>query len=238
MKFTTSWDDGHPLDFRVRDLLRAHGAKGTFYVAKSHEYVPEPLTDGQLRDLGSDMEIGAHTLTHPELTAVTHTQAKEEIAGSKRWLEEVLGRECAMFCYPRGKWSPKVKDLVAEAGFRGARSCENFRFHCEDPFLLPSTLHVYPFPLRPVLSRRALDPARRWWKELDALSIPLTARRGWLPMATAVFDRAMEAGAQFVHVRGHSWELEKYGMWDAFEAFLRHVRGRNVEHVVNSALLP
>jgi hypothetical protein len=29
---TTSWDDGHPSDLRVAELLIKHGLRGTFYV--------------------------------------------------------------------------------------------------------------------------------------------------------------------------------------------------------------
>ena len=30
---TTSWDDGHPLDLKVADILSEFGIQGTFYVA-------------------------------------------------------------------------------------------------------------------------------------------------------------------------------------------------------------
>jgi hypothetical protein len=29
---TTSWDDGHPSDLRLADLLHKHSLRGTFYV--------------------------------------------------------------------------------------------------------------------------------------------------------------------------------------------------------------
>ena len=31
---TTSWDDGHPLDFRVAELLAKYGLPGTFDAAR------------------------------------------------------------------------------------------------------------------------------------------------------------------------------------------------------------
>ena len=34
---TTSWDDGHPLDLRVAELLAKYGLQGTFYVPMTAE---------------------------------------------------------------------------------------------------------------------------------------------------------------------------------------------------------
>ncbi len=41
---TTSWDDGHPLDFRVAELLSKYGLRGTFYIpmiAENHILHPD-----------------------------------------------------------------------------------------------------------------------------------------------------------------------------------------------------
>jgi hypothetical protein len=32
---TTSWDDGHPADERVLDMLAERGLRGTFYIASA-----------------------------------------------------------------------------------------------------------------------------------------------------------------------------------------------------------
>ena len=36
-------------------------------------------------------EIGAHTLTHPDLTRLSRAAKKDEIEGGKKWLEDVIG---------------------------------------------------------------------------------------------------------------------------------------------------
>ncbi len=84
---TTSWDDGHRLDQRVADLLDRHGLRGTFYIAR--DFLPERMTDAEIRGLGARHEIGAHTLTHPVLTEISLEQAQQEISGSKSWLEDL-----------------------------------------------------------------------------------------------------------------------------------------------------
>ena len=62
---TTSWDDGHPLDLRVAELLAKHGLPGTFYVPMRAEH--GTMTTAQLRELSGAFEIGAHTVHHVDL---------------------------------------------------------------------------------------------------------------------------------------------------------------------------
>ena len=87
---TTSWDDGHPLDLRVAEMLERHGLTGTFYIPRSIE--TGTMTESQMRELAGRFEIGAHTLNHVFLADAPDAAAKEEIEGSKRWIEDVTGK--------------------------------------------------------------------------------------------------------------------------------------------------
>src|SRR5438067_13209022 len=93
---TTSWDDGHPLDGRVAELLTKYGLRGTFYVPMAAE--TSTMSAAQMRDLSSTFELGAHTLHHVDLTDATDPVAWEEIAGPKSWVEDSTGRPCPLFC--------------------------------------------------------------------------------------------------------------------------------------------
>jgi len=79
----------------------------------------KPIMDwGQLKDLvDAGMEVGSHTITHPYLTRLPFAQAKEEIEGSKKLLEDKLGVEIRAFCYPYGDYNEQIRDMVAEAGY-------------------------------------------------------------------------------------------------------------------------
>ncbi|MBL8362820.1 MAG: polysaccharide deacetylase family protein [Rubrivivax sp.] len=70
------------------------------------------------------MLIGAHTKSHPILARLDIEQAGEEIAGSRRVLEELLGVPVRTFAYPNGRpnedYGPEAVGLVAEAGFEAA----------------------------------------------------------------------------------------------------------------------
>jgi peptidoglycan/xylan/chitin deacetylase (PgdA/CDA1 family) len=62
--FTTSWDDGHPLDARMAELLSLHEFQGTFYVPVSNREGLPVLGPEDLRRLGQGFEIGSHTIDH------------------------------------------------------------------------------------------------------------------------------------------------------------------------------
>jgi peptidoglycan/xylan/chitin deacetylase (PgdA/CDA1 family) len=62
-------------------------------------------------------EIGSHTLNHCDLTALGEDEAREEIVASKKKLEDLLGRPITHFCYPYGRWTYPLRDMVQEAGY-------------------------------------------------------------------------------------------------------------------------
>jgi peptidoglycan/xylan/chitin deacetylase (PgdA/CDA1 family) len=105
------------IQFLVADLL----GKASEWQTASGE-VPGLLMDkAQVKDwLGAGQEIGSHTSTHPRLTQVSALQAREEIAGSKKKLEDIFGMAVEHFCYPYGDWNPTVRDIVVEAGYKSA----------------------------------------------------------------------------------------------------------------------
>jgi peptidoglycan/xylan/chitin deacetylase (PgdA/CDA1 family) len=89
----------------------------------------------------SGVEFGAHTKTHPILSALTDPdELREEIAGSKARIESELDRPVLHFCYPNGKMEdigPAAAETVRAAGMQTAVTAEPGlnRIH-QDAFLL------------------------------------------------------------------------------------------------------
>ena len=110
------------MDLRVAELLTKYGLRGTFYVPMKAE--TETMTAGQIRELGSAFEIGAHTLHHVDLTAATEALAWQEMVDSKAWIEDVTGLPCPMFCPPKGRFSAHHLRQLRDAGYQGARTVE------------------------------------------------------------------------------------------------------------------
>src|SRR5579885_3370187 len=90
---TTSWDDGHPSDLRIAELLDKHRLKGTFYVPRSNCEGRAVMTCAEIASLAPRFEIGGHTQDHVSLTELDPAAAFEQIQSNKRWLEDVIGDE-------------------------------------------------------------------------------------------------------------------------------------------------
>jgi peptidoglycan/xylan/chitin deacetylase (PgdA/CDA1 family) len=215
---TTSWDDGHPLDLRVAELLAKYGLRGTFYVPRIAEH--GTMTAAQLRTLSGAFEIGAHTLHHVVLTSATEEQARREIADSRSWVEDVTGAPCPMFCPPQGNFSRCHLEMIRAAGYAGVRTVEllslDYPRRAGGLALMPTTVQAHPHSWaaygRNALRRGAF---RNLWSLL---------RHGrateWTRLARSLLGRALERGGVF-HLWGHSWEEEQTGQWRELEEVLR-----------------
>lgn len=76
---------------------------------------------------GTTVEVGAHTVTHPVLSALPVQTQRDEIAQSKVRLEEILHDRVTSFSYPYGTrtdYDAATVDAVRTAGF--ACACANF----------------------------------------------------------------------------------------------------------------
>lgn len=84
------------------------------------------LTRRQVVDLaGEGCEIGAHSMTHPQLDCLPRAAAAHEIAQSNKVLEHVLGRPVDSFAYPHGYHDRTVRQFVVDAGFASAAAVKN-----------------------------------------------------------------------------------------------------------------
>ena len=234
--FTTSWDDGHPLDLRVAELLATYGFRGTFYVPRRNREGRSVLSRRELAVLGAQFEIGGHSYDHVRLTALPIAEAAQQVHAIKAALEDELGRSIAGFCYPGGEHDAAIRELVRTAGFHYARTIENLWLSGPtDPFQLPTTLQLYPHSRMTYvknLARGGHFLARADGAEVVVRGGPLG------DVLRALLDRALAAGGVF-HLWGHSWELEEHGLWAELEAFLAYARDRvsPAQRVDNAALI-
>lgn len=81
-----------------------------------------PMLDwSALRDLhDAGVEIGAHSVSHPELDTLPFARATSELRDSKRALEDGLGAAVTTFAYPHGYASRETRRIAKEAGYLAA----------------------------------------------------------------------------------------------------------------------
>jgi hypothetical protein len=223
---TTSWDDGHPSDFRVAELLARHGQRGTFYVPRTAG--TETISAAKVRELATAFEVGGHTVHHVTLTETPDDEARREIVESKSWLEEVTGRPCPMFCLPRGKYRRRHLNYIREAGYSGVRTVEllslDFPRSTAGLMLMPTTVQAHPHRLGGYVRNGFRRAAVRnlWFCMLHG------AASDWFRLASSMLARAVRRGGVF-HLWGHSWELDETGQWGRLEDTLRLMSEHSAE---------
>lgn len=145
-----TFDDGYANQAaHALPLIEEHEAPAVFFVATRHvadpgDWLPavrraaaecpgplppevrRDLFDGmsadELRTLASSpfVTLGSHTVNHPLLTRCYDEDLAFELADSKRFLEETVGRPVELFAYPSGDYDRRVAEAVREAGYRAA----------------------------------------------------------------------------------------------------------------------
>jgi peptidoglycan/xylan/chitin deacetylase (PgdA/CDA1 family) len=97
----------------------------------------------QVRKLAeSGMDIGAHTVTHPVLSALSPKEVHREISEGRDALEAMTGQKVEAFAYPNGRpgddYTREHVEILRRQGFRLAVStARGYASHGSDRFQLP-----------------------------------------------------------------------------------------------------
>jgi len=181
-------------------------------------------------------EIGAHGFSHKLLWHLSPRELVQEVGPCKPILEDILGSEVRMFSYPYGRYDASVVRALQEAGYWGARTVRMLATRAAfNPFEMPTTLQIFPHPrftyLKHVASAQRLESLRTFVVQMPRLG-------SWLELGKRLFDAVLEEGGIW-HLCGHSWEVERLGLWDDLREILDYVGRRDgVSYVPNCALVP
>ena len=121
------------------------------------------LSVAELRHLagGDGVTVGAHTVTHTRLSALSRDAQREEIMASKRQLEAWIDREVKVFSYPFGRrceYDRHSIQLCREAGFtKAAANFPGQAHRWTDPYQIPRHL-VRDWPVE-----RFAEKLRGFW---------------------------------------------------------------------------
>src|SRR5215831_4014290 len=233
---TTSWDDGDIRDLRIADLLLKHGMRGSFYVPLKAFRGQPSLSHDHMRQMTScGLEIGAHGVDHEIMSEIPEDVTMQVVTTSKQVLEQALGAEVPMFCYPRGRFASYTIPCLQKAGYRGARTTRMLSTSRQfDKFMMPTSSQVYPHP--PVRYMRNLARAKSVSGMFDYV-FRLHGEQDWVKIGKTLFDR-VDADGGIWHLYGHSWEIDELGLWDGFEELLKYVSGReDVLYITNGEAL-
>ncbi|KAF0960129.1 polysaccharide deacetylase family protein [Rhodococcus sp. T7] len=186
-----TFDDGFADFAAAAGMLAANGLPSTLYVTtgalrgrRSSQQLCLPpasmLYWSQVAELSDhDVEIGAHTHTHPQLDTLGKQAADDEIRRSKNLLEDVLAHEVPSFAYPHGFHSARVRDAVKAAGYTSSCAVMNSLSSASD--------HPFALARLTIQATTTTEQLTRWLAGLDAPVAPYPER--WKTKAWRTYRR-------------------------------------------------
>ncbi len=86
-------------------------------------YTLQPLSWDQVRQMSSDFSFGSHSLSHQRLVNLKGNRKEliRELVGSKKRIEDVIGREVDFFAIPYGvknSFNEEIVEAIKAAGYK------------------------------------------------------------------------------------------------------------------------
>lgn len=188
-------DDGDKLDCLTAELLDSFDLKGLFFIPTNHT-----LSFDEIVKISKRHEIGGHTVTHRTLTTISNESIEFEVLSNIRYLEILTDKEITKFAYPKGWYDDRVIDIIKNK----CRIDKAYTMklgivdQCYNNLSLPRTFHVRPRP------------------EYEENGIVLSAKK--------LYRLAENRRNGYFNVCLHSWEVEKYRLWDDLKQILEFIK--------------
>jgi peptidoglycan/xylan/chitin deacetylase (PgdA/CDA1 family) len=182
-----TFDDAYRNVYQVAwPLMRERAMTGTLCVVADHvggsnewdQAKGMPRLDlmdvAELKSLAdAGWEIGSHGCRHLELAKADENQQRDEIFRSKSQLESLLGIAPEFYAYPHGSYTEPVKEMLREAGYRGACSM----------FAKAKSVTADPYCMRRIMPHRG-DSALSFRLKLSPIYLRYVAWRDSRPKGT------------------------------------------------------
>ena len=228
-----TFDDGNATQRTAVEIMDAYGMDGTFYVPSGFVGEPDYLTLADLdRMAAAGHEIGAHSVTHPDMAVISAPEAEREACLGRATLAS-WGFQVTSFAYPFSSMNEAAKAAARVCGFNSARDLGDVetRFGCGGCDLSESIPPVDPFELR----APALVDAT--WTLQDLQSTVTNAEAaggGWVALTFHHLCDACDPAGYSVHPS----VFGEFIGWLAARAASHGTLVRTVHQVVGGAVAP
>ncbi len=170
-------DDGYEDNFtKALPILIKYNATATIFITTEligKKYLEQKmLNENQIIELNRrGMEIGSHTITHPNLTTISENQLKIELEQSKRKLEKIIKTDVTSFSYPTGFYNKAVIEICKKAEYKAACTLfYNFYIDLEKIYEIPRIV-IYSYDSVMDLQAK-INGDHHWMTILDKLFLP------------------------------------------------------------------
>jgi peptidoglycan/xylan/chitin deacetylase (PgdA/CDA1 family) len=128
LSFDDGMEDNHSV---LLPLLQEYGVPATIYVTTGLIGQPNPwlaeslgqrmMTEDEIRAVAAaGFEIGAHSVTHPDMSLLGYEECLREMTASRAELERILDRPVCTFAYPFTRYCAPAAEAARDAGFAAA----------------------------------------------------------------------------------------------------------------------
>lgn len=158
-----TFDDANADQFAAAQKLKSKGMAGTFFMNSGFLGAPNYLTAANVAAMKADgHEIASHTISHPDLTAISVDEATRQICND-RVNFAAMGIPVANFAYPFASSTTAVENAAENCGANSARGLGDVktRFSCTNCVVGESV----PPPEK--YFTRAPDQVERTWTLAD-----------------------------------------------------------------------
>lgn len=116
-----TFDDGYEDNYiHAVPILKKYDFKATLFMVGINVDRKARLSKQQMNAMvKAGWNISSHSLTHPDLNALSHDKLQSEIVGSRKKIEQATGKNAGFFAYPGGFYKLQVLNKV-EGHYQGA----------------------------------------------------------------------------------------------------------------------
>ncbi|WP_430332333.1 polysaccharide deacetylase family protein [Rhodococcus sp. ACT016] len=173
-----TFDDGNADATVAAQTLQAHGLRGTFFVPSGYVDQPGYLSQADLRGIAAaGNEIGGHSVTHPDLTTLSHDEATRQLCNDRVNLTN-WGYKVTSLAYPFAAASADTEAIARQCGYNSARGLGDIqtRFGCTGCDLAESIPPADPY------YTKAPDQVDNTWTLADLQNVVTKAENkgGWI----------------------------------------------------------
>ncbi len=112
-----TFDDGNASDYvHALPLLAQHGFRATFFICGERVGIELPAEQVRAMHAGG-MHVGSHAMSHRFMTTLSAADERAELVESRAALEQLIGQPVVHFAPPGGRWSPRTRDALKQAGY-------------------------------------------------------------------------------------------------------------------------
>ncbi len=126
-----TFDDGWKNQYQhAFPVLKKYGFRATFFPVVNYVGGGSFMNWDDIKNLSDNgMEIGSHSMNHPNLRGLSANYLRHELKSSKNAIENELDIPVVVFAYPYCSFNSYVKKAAYEAGYQITRFCgANDRF--------------------------------------------------------------------------------------------------------------